>query len=308
MRKKVKNRIRGLIEKEYLKRFTELRPKKSEKYKFRKFEGITLISLVITIIVLIILASVTIYLSLENNGIFNRTKEVKELTNKQTATEIINLKITNCQMNKYAEKQEMLTLKELSLILKEDDEIKYVTETSQIGSAEYKVGDSPTSIYTKLNEYPYEFEINGQLQLASIDGVTIATTNDKKANGIDLLWTNDNPNVSFPAQTINIDLSNYEAVLIFAKPLVSAPASTLTEARCAAYAYAKVGESTLCTGIEKGSAGWCGEYRKANIKADGVEFETGRYGQKSYEYTDNNTIIPLYIWGVKKDIYENLNL
>ncbi len=152
---------------------------KSKKYRFKEFEGITLISLVITIIIIIILASVAIYLSLGNNGIFNRTKQAKETTNKQTATDIINLKITTAQMNKYAEKQEMPTLKELSEVLRNDNEIAYVTEKSQIASTKYEVGENPSSVYTKLNQYPYEFEINSSLQLASIDGVEI-DSNEKK--------------------------------------------------------------------------------------------------------------------------------
>lgn len=45
------------------------------------------------------------------------------------------------------------------------------------------VGDKKT-IFTKIKRYPYEFEINSNLQLASIDGVKIATnetvTIDKK--------------------------------------------------------------------------------------------------------------------------------
>ena len=137
----------------------------------KKQKAITLISLVITIIVLIILASVAIYLSLSNNGIFVRSKQAKEATNKQTATEIINLKITNCQMNKYAEEQKMPTLKD-------DRELEYVTEKSQIASTKYEVGENPNSIYTKLEKYPYEFEINSSLQLASIDGNKLVTSNN----------------------------------------------------------------------------------------------------------------------------------
>lgn len=147
--------------------------------KQSKNSAITLISLVITIVVLIILASVAISLGLSNNGIFNRAKEAKEQTNKQTATEIINLKITTAQMNKYAEKQEMPTLKELSVALRDDNEIQYVTEKSQIASTKYEVGENPSSIFTKLNDYPYEFEINGSLQLASINGIKISNGNRK---------------------------------------------------------------------------------------------------------------------------------
>ena len=150
----------------------------------KKNVGITLISLVITIVVLIILAGVAIYLSVGSNGVLNRAKEAKELTNKQEATDIINLKITTAQMNKYAEEQRMPTLKELSLALGEDNEIQYVTQTSKVASIEYDVpSENPESIYTKLNKYPYEFEINGQLQLASIDGIKIANNENKIPEG-----------------------------------------------------------------------------------------------------------------------------
>ena len=143
--------------------------------KFKSVKAITLISLVITIIVLIILASVAIYLSLNNNGIFTKAKEAKELTNKQEATDIINLKITTAQMNKYAEKQEMPTLQELADVLYEDDEIQYVLLESKIANKEKVTVGDKTSIYTKLNDYPYEFEINSSLQLASINGIKVAT-------------------------------------------------------------------------------------------------------------------------------------
>ena len=154
--------------------------------KFRKnTKGITLIALVITIVILIILSSVGIYLSLGNNGIFTKAQEAKEKTQRETATEKINLKITTAQMNSYAKKQEMPTLKELSLILKEDSEISYVTEESKVASAEYNVpSDNPSTIYTKLKDYNYEFGINSSLQLASIDGVKVADSNDETINSI----------------------------------------------------------------------------------------------------------------------------
>ncbi len=137
---------------------------------------------------------------MESNGIFIKTKQAKEATNKQTATEKINLKIATAQMNKYAEKQEMQTLKELSEVLKEDEEIKYVTEKSQVADTKYEVGKNPSSIFTKLNEYPYEFEINSSLQLASIDGIKIATTQNNSfiapnyKNLIDITQHNSNTN------------------------------------------------------------------------------------------------------------------
>ncbi len=168
---------------------------KNIKCKLKKNNAITLISLVITIIIIIILVGVAINLSLGENGLFSKAKYAKEETNKQAATEKINLKITSCQINTYSERQEMPTLKELSIALKDDKEIDYVTEKSQIASTKYEVGEEPTSIFTKLKEYPYEFEINGKLQLASINGIKIASNNSQ----------------NIPNDNILYDISNYSS-------------------------------------------------------------------------------------------------
>ena len=146
--------------------------------KRKNNKGITLISLVITIIVILILASVSITLIFgENNELIGKAKEGANKTNEQIATEKINLKITNSQMHAYAGSQRMPTLQELADDFCEDNEIQYVTlESKKIASLEkIDVGEA-TSIFTKLKEYPYEFEINSSLQLASIDGVKLADT------------------------------------------------------------------------------------------------------------------------------------
>ena len=148
---------------------------KNLKNKIKNVKGITLISLVITIIVLIILAGVTLNMLLGENGIINRTKTARDENEKATATETINLKITNVQISKYAEEQRMPTLKELADNFCEDDDFQYVQETSEVASLTKITSNNPTSIYTKLKAYPYEFEINNSLQLASIDGVKVAT-------------------------------------------------------------------------------------------------------------------------------------
>lgn len=150
--------------------------------KRKNDKGITLISLVITIIVLIILASVSISLIfIQDNALIGNAKEGVNKTKEQMATEKINLKITNSQMNSYATSQRMPTLQELADDFCKDNEIQYVTlESKKIASVEkIDVGEA-TSIFTKLKEYPYEFEINSSLQLASIDGVRVASTNNAK--------------------------------------------------------------------------------------------------------------------------------
>ena len=148
---------------------------KNLKNKIKNMKGITLISLVITIIVLLILAGVTLAMVVGDNGIIAKAHAAKKENDKATATETMNLKITNVQISTYTEKQRMPTLKELADNFCEDDDFQYVQETSEVASLTKITNNNPTSIYTKLKAYPYEFEINSSLQLASIDGVKVAS-------------------------------------------------------------------------------------------------------------------------------------
>lgn len=71
----------------------------------------------------------------------------------------------------------MPSLQELADGLCEDNEMQYVlTESKKQASLEkIEVGEAK-SIFTKLKEYPYEFEIDNELKLASINGVKVSTT------------------------------------------------------------------------------------------------------------------------------------
>lgn len=169
-----------------------------------KINGITLTSLVIIIVILIIIAGVVINLSLGENSLLSKAKQAKEHTNRQAATEKINLKITTAQVNNYSEKQEMITLKELSLILKDDDEIEYVTEQKQKINIKYEVSENPKSIFTKLKDYPYEFEIDSTLKLISIDEIKIGNAEKEdvipegyiKPSGTKIITENGNYDIS----------------------------------------------------------------------------------------------------------------
>ena len=141
---------------------------------FIKEKGITLISLVVTIVILLILAGVTIN-NLINNGLVEKTDVATEETRKQIASEIMNLKITNIQMSSYVENKTLPNLQYLADNLCTDADIEYVVTTSKAIASLDKIDTTGcSSIFTKLKEYPYEFEINSSMQLASIDGVKIA--------------------------------------------------------------------------------------------------------------------------------------
>lgn len=146
--------------------------------------GITLISLVVTTIVILILAGITLNLVLnKNDGIINIAKKADKENSEKLATEKLNLKITNSQINSWAKSQRMPTLQELANDLCEDNEIQYVAlESQKIASLEKIEVGKNNSIFTKLKDYPYEFEINSSLQLASIDGIETATGTTQTTN------------------------------------------------------------------------------------------------------------------------------
>lgn len=125
-------------------------------------------------ILIVTLAGVTIAMLTGENAIFYKAKKSEEETRKQTATEILNLKITNTQMATYTKEKRMQTLKELALSLdpEKDKEIQSLTKKkTKTASLEWVNDTDYDSIFTILKEYPeYEFEINASLQLASVNG------------------------------------------------------------------------------------------------------------------------------------------
>lgn len=156
---------------------------KKEMFKIKNSSGITLLVLVITIIILLILAGVVIA-QLTNGGLLKNSKKATNEYNKQIASEKINLKILDLQMTSYAENKEMPTLQKLADGFCEDNEIEYVLLNSKTASLNKIEVGSAKSIFTKLKDYPYEFEINSSLQLASIDGVKVDNgSNNDSDNG-----------------------------------------------------------------------------------------------------------------------------
>ena len=139
--------------------------------KINSQKGITLVALVITIIILLILAGITIS-QLIGKGLVEKAQLAGEETLKQTATEKINFKITGIEMEIWAEKQRMPTLQNLADEFCNDNDFQYVELTKQKTSSILPaiiVGNNE-SIFVKLKDYEYEFEIDKNLRLASIDG------------------------------------------------------------------------------------------------------------------------------------------
>lgn len=119
---------------------------------------------------------------LRNNGLLNKAQTTSDETKKSQATETMNLKITNIQISSYAETQELPNLQYLADKLCEDNDMEYVLTASKEHASLDKIDvTNISSIFTKLKEYPYEFEINSSLQLASIDGVKVADNEEQSS-------------------------------------------------------------------------------------------------------------------------------
>lgn len=181
----------------------------------KKQGGITLIVLVITIIILLILAGITIATLTGKNGILNKSKTAVNETDKQTATEKINLKITTAQIDMYAKEQRMPTLQEMANTFCKDNEIQYVVLESKVSTLNEIDVLGHDSFFTKLTDYPYEFEINSYLQLASINGVKVSNNNSEtiiiSKEDYDNL-TNKVESLSQKIETIQNNIENYNKI------------------------------------------------------------------------------------------------
>lgn len=194
----------------------------------KETKGITLVVLIVTIVILLILAGITI-MTITQNKLFDNAQKAETETKKSQATEIINLKITSIQVENYTERKQLPSLQYLADKLCEDNDMEYVLKTSKKSASLDKINVSDvSSIYTKLKKYPYEFEINSSLQLASIDGVNVTKKDDtsnfviyvdnKKVNtfpskesgyGCLKVETNDGTKISFDEESWSFTVSNF---------------------------------------------------------------------------------------------------
>lgn len=140
-----------------------------------KKNGITLVSLVVTIIILLILAGISISLISGSEGILGRATGAVDKNEEATATEKMEMKITYFNVISYGENTRKANLQELAEGMFQDKEIEYVKIKEQkVASLEAIDVTGESSIFVKLKEYPYEFEINEALHLVSVDGVKMA--------------------------------------------------------------------------------------------------------------------------------------
>ena len=112
--------------------------------------------------------------------------------------------------------------------------------------------------------------------------------NDLYANKNTLLWTNSNPSSEFSAQKINLDLSNYTAIIILGKKNTTDDVKT--------YSYIEIGKSGILR-IYADEGTYYVE-RNINVLSDGVEIGGGLNSITGSDIK-NVRAIPTYIFGIK---------
>lgn len=145
-----------------------------EKQKEFSNKGITLIALIITIIVLLILVGISIHTLTGDNGLLNKTTQAKEKYEYSSAYEILNLKITEAEI----EYKKRCTLEELEQFLSNENELDIiVTQYNKVAKKGSELGDYPTgkliNIVVMVEQYPkYYFLIgeNATIEKISNDG------------------------------------------------------------------------------------------------------------------------------------------
>lgn len=122
--------------------------------------------LIIVIIMLMILLTITIcYIINQNKTAYNAESNEREIN---VAIGKIKLKIADIEIENN-NKIKTTTLQDIVDKLIDDEEIEYVTTKNDVASIDKIVVVGNDSIYTKLKEYPYEFEIDSLLRVASTD-------------------------------------------------------------------------------------------------------------------------------------------
>ena len=115
-----------------------------------------------------------------------------------------------------------------------------------------------------------------------------------------LLWTNPSPTTAFVAQTVPLDLSNYDAVKIVALFVENTNSSFVTELpvgsedRAISYFYLNTTNTTNASTFLNGCS------RTASVSTTGITFGKGQMIYIGNSYVDwNNRAIPWKIYGIK---------
>lgn len=164
------------------------------------------------------------------------------------------------------------------------DGLKYRDEVG--GDLNDVGGASIDSVYPVGSVYISVNSANPSTVFPDTTWVQISNASLNNGTKFESLWTNPNPTSAFSAQTVSLDLTNYDLIFIchYGSVATGPNPQQVVTAGIKSYGYAW---------METGGLG--SPRRKASISDSGVTFESGFYNGE----TNNSHCIPQKIYGLK---------
>lgn len=150
--------------------------------------------------------------------------------------------------------------------------------TSDLTCEDESIAVSAKAVNDSLGGFSFQ-TVDGKKQVSTDGGETWSNF----SGGAELLWTNPSPTSAFPAQTLSIDLSGYESVIIVCNPQ--------TESTDRTNNLVSKGTSCYLSATLTGSP-W-GFYRNVTVSETQITFENG-HGNNG---TSGTYCYPLEIYG-----------
>lgn len=171
---------------------------------------------------------------------------------------------------------------------------KVTYDNTHSGLSATKVQGAIDEINDNLTELNNSYKVENGEPLWSADG---GVTWENFSIGAVLLWTNSAPTASFTAQILNLDLSNYEYLVVICKY------STNQDILPRTSTLVKIDDQeTDYTGLSATNTVGSNVSRGVKASSNSVTFTACTGGSGTY----NSSIIPIYILGLKKCPISNL--
>ena len=245
------------------------------KQKLKQSKGITLISLVVTIIVLIILAGISLYLVLGENGLIEKAKETKPIVDITSAQEKLELVKGPVQLEKYSVN--------LDDYLEELDKVKEKYEVDDVeridnDNAEIIIGGKYKFIATDEKngnvKITYQGEVGG-LEISPISGTYKYPT----TGTFEVIKNISGGELSVKSENESIAKASISGTIVTVEPQNMAGTTKIVVTSAAKGEYAQ-GKAIYTATVENGTI---------SLEADAYE---GNYDGKDHDAVSNVKVTP----------------
>ena len=245
------------------------------KQKLKQSKGITLISLVVTIIVLIILAGISLYLVLGENGLIEKAKETKPIVDITSAQEKLELVKGPVQLEKYG-----VNLDDYL------EELEKVKEKYEVDDVERIDNDNAEIIIGGKYKFIATDEKNGNVKITyqgEVGGLEISPTSGTykypTTGTFEVIKNISGGELSVKSENENIAKASISGTIVTVEPQNMAGTTKIVVTSAAKGEYAQ-GKAIYTATVENGTI---------SLEADAYE---GNYDGKDHDAVSNVKVTP----------------